>query len=169
MKPAVTGTIFQQNGVLTASSATLNIQTEVGNTYGATNVGTVISSIFDPHGVLVTKGSSQATVLPMSTATVMTTVQLDNVELWDITQPSMYTLVTTIQNATGDITDEYTTPFGVRKVVFDVNQGLLLNDNPVKAKGFCNHQDFAGVGTAVPDRINEFRVTKLQEMGTNAW
>jgi len=33
----------------------------------------------------------------------------------------------------------------------------------------CNHQDFAGTGTAVPDRVNEFRVQKLIEMGGNAW
>ena len=35
--------------------------------------------------------------------------------------------------------------------------------------GLCNHQDFAGCGVAVPDRVNMFRVQKLQEMGGNAW
>ena len=33
----------------------------------------------------------------------------------------------------------------------------------------CNHQDFAGVGTALPDRIEDFRVAKLQSFGANAW
>jgi len=52
---------------------------------------------------------------------------------------------------------------------FDANTGFYLNDRNVKVKGFCNHQDFAGCGTAMPDRVNRFRVQKLQEMGANAW
>jgi beta-galactosidase len=33
----------------------------------------------------------------------------------------------------------------------------------------ANHQDFAGVGVAVPDSLQIFRVSKLKEMGANAW
>jgi beta-galactosidase len=44
-----------------------------------------------------------------------------------------------------------------------------LNENNIKVRGMCNHQDFAGVGTALPDRINRFRVEKLQSFGVNAW
>ena len=34
-------------------------------------------------------------------------------------------------------------------------------------KGTCNHQDHAGVGAAVPDAVQYYRVRKLQEMGCN--
>ncbi len=33
----------------------------------------------------------------------------------------------------------------------------------------CQHQDFSGVGVAVPDSLEGFRVAKLKEMGANAW
>ena len=38
----------------------------------------------------------------------------------------------------------------------------------MKIKGTCNHQDHAGLGAALPDSVQSFRVRKLQEMGCNA-
>ena len=36
-------------------------------------------------------------------------------------------------------------------------------------KGTCNHHDFAGVGAALPDSLNRFRVSTLQDWGVTAW
>ena len=106
--------------------------------------------------------------------------QLINVSapsLWSIESPSLYTLLTTVQQ-TGSAdaaalsptdTDTVNTTFGIRRLRFDSNQGLFLNDQHVTVKGLCNHQDFGGCGVAVPDRINEYRVAALKEMGGNAW
>src|SRR6185503_13951136 len=60
------------------------------------------------------------------------------------------------------------TSFGYRTVRFDADEGLFLNDQPLKLKGTCNHQDHAGVGVAVPDSIHEFRIRRLKDMGCNA-
>jgi beta-galactosidase len=51
---------------------------------------------------------------------------------------------------------------------FDPGKGFFLNGKPVKVKGTCNHQDHAGLGVALPDAVQYFRVRKLQEMGCNA-
>ena len=65
-----------------------------------------------------------------------------------------------------DATD---TPFGIRTIRFDAEKGFFLNGKPVKIKGTCNHQDFAGVGVAMPDSLLYWRVKKLKEMGSNAY
>jgi hypothetical protein len=70
------------------------------------------------------------------------------------------------EDATADRVD---TTFGARRLRFDPDKGFFLNDLHVKIKGICNHQDFGGVGVAVPDRINAHRVRALKEMGANAW
>src|SRR5207302_5256728 len=44
---------------------------------------------------------------------------------------------------------------------------LLLNGKPVKVKGTCNHQDHAGLGVALPDAVQRYRIRKLKEMGSN--
>jgi beta-galactosidase len=43
-----------------------------------------------------------------------------------------------------------------------------LNGQRVQLKGTCDHQDHAGVGVALPDGVNEFRVEQLKKMGSNA-
>ena len=64
---------------------------------------------------------------------------------------------------------EKETVFGIRTVGFDPNNGFLLNGKPYRIYGTCNHQDHAGVGAAIPDALQEFRVKKLKEFGCNAY
>ena len=79
----------------------------------------------------------------------------------------MHTLVTTIRQ--GDtVVDRYETPFGIRTLRWDANEGFFLNGKRVQLKGTCNHQDHAGVGAAIPDELNIFRIEQLKKMGSNA-
>ena len=61
------------------------------------------------------------------------------------------------------------TPFGIRTIRFDAQQGFFLNGSRSKLLGTCNHQDHAGVGSALPDALQDFRIRKLKEMGSNAY
>ena len=89
-------------------------------------------------------------------------------ELWSVAPPSLYRVRTVVlQN--GKAVDESRTNCGFRTIRFDAEQGFFLNDQPLKLKGVCNHQDHAGVGVAVPDALWEFRLRRLQEMGVNAF
>ena len=65
--------------------------------------------------------------------------------------------------------DRYETPFGIRTLRFDANNGFFLNGQHLEIKGTCNHQDHAGVGAALPDRIQYYRIERLKEMGSNAY
>ena len=67
-------------------------------------------------------------------------------ESWLVRAPAMYSLTTSLVDPTGRIIDTVTTKFGIRQLIFDPDLGLLVNGRGVKAKGMCNHQDFAGVG-----------------------
>lgn len=87
---------------------------------------------------------------------------------WSVETPQLYRLVTTL-HLDGALVDRYETPFGIRSIRFDAQLGFFLNERPVKLLGTCNHQDHAGVGTAIPDRLNAWRVEQLQSMGSNAW
>jgi beta-galactosidase len=56
----------------------------------------------------------------------------------------------------------------VRQLRFDADHGFFLNGRHVKIQGVNMHQDHAGVGVAVPDRLFEWRLERLKEMGCNA-
>ena len=59
--------------------------------------------------------------------------------------------------------DRTETPFGIRTIKFDPNRGFFLNGKPVKTKGFCDHQQHAGLGVAIPDALWPWRLLKLKE------
>jgi beta-galactosidase len=88
--------------------------------------------------------------------------------LWSPESPNLYKLVTTVQSSQG-ILDRVETEFGIRNFAFDKDKGFLLNGQPYEIKGTCNHQDMAGVGAALPDGLQYFRIAKLKEMGDNAY
>jgi beta-galactosidase len=88
--------------------------------------------------------------------------------LWSIETPQLYRVVTEL--LVGDIViDRVETPFGIRTIAFDAERGFFLNGQSVKLLGTCNHQDHAGVGTAIPNALHAWRVAQLKGMGSNAW
>lgn len=89
-------------------------------------------------------------------------------QLWSPENPALYQLVTrVIWN--GEETETVVTEFGIKTAEFDAKRGFLLNGEPYLLKGTCNHQDFAGVGVALPDSLIEYKLKKLKEMGCNAY
>lgn len=87
--------------------------------------------------------------------------------LWDIDNPYLYTLQTSVQ-AGDKAVDRVRTPFGIRSSVFKSDSGYWLNGRNVKIKGVCLHHDGGAVGAAVPMGVWEYRLKKLKELGVNA-
>jgi len=91
---------------------------------------------------------------------------LASANLWSPETPNLYSAVVSVE-CEGKIRDAERVHFGVRSLRFDADKGFFLNGKSVKVKGTCNHQDHAGVGAAVPDRLQYYRVAVLKEMGSN--
>jgi beta-galactosidase len=88
--------------------------------------------------------------------------------LWSIETPQLYTLRAELLSGERLI-DSDEARFGIRSIRFDSERGFFLNGKSVKLLGTANHQDHAGVGTAIPDSLHRWRVAQLQSMGSNAW
>ena len=160
--------MFVKTTTLSGSNATVSIQTEVTNQGGsATSGATLTSTIYDATGNAVTSVTSPINI-PAGQSVVTTQSVSFAANLWSLENPYLYKLVTTVsnQNATADI---YNTPFGVRTVTISTTNGVLLNGKRVPLQGMCNHQDHAGVGTALPDRLQYYRLERLKQMGVNAY
>ena len=94
---------------------------------------------------------------------------VNDAELWSVPRPFLYTLMVRVLSASGAVLDTVNVTTGIRSVHFDADKGLLLNQEPVKVRGYCDHSNFGGVGGAVPDRVNLFRAQTLRATGGNAW
>lgn len=145
------------------------VETELGN-HGATpRQCSVVSVIRAPDGRIVAQASSAPiTVEPGVVQRVQQTLDLGTPAPWSPENPQRYTLSTRLLGD-GRPCDATTTHFGVRRLQFDPQRGLLLNGAAYKLHGTNNHQDHAGVGTAIPDRLHEWRLRQLKSMGCNAY
>jgi len=97
-----------------------------------------------------------------------TPIIISTPRLWSPESPQLYKLITTVRFDSKPV-DRQVTEFGIRTIAFDAEKGFLLNGKPYAIHGTCNHQDHAGVGAALPDALQYFRIKKLKEMGSNAY
>jgi len=150
------------------SSATLALATVVQNESKKTASSKVKWKIIDATGTVVDGAESPGEFIPAGCSSgYSATVKLSGPRLWSVDEPNLYYAVATVE-VDGSVRDAERVKFGIRTAVFDAAKGFFLNGMSLKIQGTCNHQDHAGVGSAVPDRLQWFRLAVLREMGCNA-
>ncbi|HVT98003.1 MAG TPA: glycoside hydrolase family 2 TIM barrel-domain containing protein, partial [Acidobacteriaceae bacterium] len=151
-----------------SGEAALSIRTEVENQSKSAHSIRVVSTVLDSSGRTVASAtSSPQNVADGAEQTYEQKLTVQRPQLWSLEERNLYKLVTELR-ADDATVDRYETPFGIRSITIDPQKGVFLNGQPVQIKGTCNHQDHAGIGAAVPDSVQYYRVRKLQEMGCNS-
>lgn len=146
--------------------AVLEVEAEVYNASVKQRQAEVRALIFDPAGVQVGEAVTTVNVPPQRSAASELTVELAGPALWTPEHPVRYRAE--LEIAGNGESDHYTQNFGIRTAVY-TREGLVLNGSPVELKGVCVHQDFAGVGIAMPDDILRYRLQRIKDMGGNAY
>lgn len=150
------------------AEARLTIHTTVKNDEPGAAVCDVVSEIVGPDGRVVQTLKGTQTIMGEGQETLTQETIVQHPQLWSLSAPRLYELRTTVLQD-GRAVDSTTTTFGIRTIRFDPDRGLFLNGRHVEIHGTANHQDFAGVGIAVPDSLQGWRVRQLKRMGCNAW
>jgi beta-galactosidase len=148
--------------------ANLTIQTTLRNEQLEAADCQIVSEILGPGGQSVKSVQTQASVPANGQSDTEQQTTIDKPQLWSIDSPNLYKLRTTVL-VNGAPVDSTTTTFGIRTIRYDADKGFFLNGKRVEIQGTANHQDFAGVGIAVPDSLQPWRVKQLKAMGCNAW
>ncbi len=152
------------------SRALLSVTAEVRNLSRCSQDAEIRVCLLDKEGREVTsaKGCGKKEVKPSYTVDYGAELTVETPRLWSTECPYLYTLRTEVL-CQGETVDVKETKVGIREVVFHKDRGLLLNGKEVKIKGVNMHQDNAGVGAAIPDALQLWRIRKLQEFGCNAY
>lgn len=166
-KQATNG-IFITTPQVNATSAT--VQVKGGFINGGSNRNLLVS-----HRILTMDGSVLAEQKKTVKATggqkvdfVQDFKDIKGQRLWSPDDPYLYRVVSTLTDATtGQKLDEVSNPLGFRWYSFDANDGFFLNGNPLKLIGTSRHQDYPGMGNALPDAMHVRDVELLKEMGGN--
>jgi beta-galactosidase len=153
---------------VSGNNATLTLATVVQNEGDKAESSRVKWQIVDAAGKTVATAEAPAQQVSADGSTTFTaTAKLANAALWSVENPDLYQAIVTVE-AGGKTRDAERVSFGVRTAKFTADKGFLLNGKQVKIMGTCNHQDHAGIGAALPDAMQWFRLAVLREMGGNA-
>ncbi len=146
----------------------VELETTLENSEYHTDAGRVRACLYDGDA-LISEAVSEETVCPADDkAASHTVLSVKNPERWDVDAPKLYTLKVELIRGE-EVIDTDSVRIGFRTVRVDAARGFFLNERPLKIKGTCNHQDHAGVGVAVPDSIQYYRIRRLKKMGSNAY
>ncbi|MCY2931801.1 MAG: DUF4982 domain-containing protein [Planctomycetota bacterium] len=150
-----------------AAAAVLTLRTTVENVSDTPARCQVSFTVVAPDGRTVAKAKTAAPVPAAGNKDIRQLLTVKKPALWSLEEPQRYRLIVEVR-AGKTLLDVQETAFGIRTVEFSATKGFLLNGQVVKLKGVCCHQDHAGVGMALPDSLQEFRIRRLLDMGCNA-
>ena len=122
--------------------------------------------ILDPEGKPVAS-VSQRIKKPSGNLVLTARVKVLEPMLWDVDTPSLYAVQTRLLDKNGAVIDTRRSSFGIRTFRFDPEKGFFLNGRQLKLVGTNRHQDFAGMGNALPDEMHLRDVRLIKEMGGN--
>jgi beta-galactosidase len=144
------------------------IETTLENHAPAEQHITLKQTIIGPDNRVV--GSCQQDAIIPALGSIMTNqhIIVENPQLWSCDTPALYRVETSLLQGNNCL-DRSEATFGYRSLRFCPDTGFYLNDVPIKIKGACNHQDHAGLGLALPDKVNQYRIQRLKDLGCNAY
>jgi beta-galactosidase len=154
--------------------AALSLGTLVRNEGNQPVKCSVLWVVLDASGKLVAKVvSPEQTVDAEASASFTANTSFADPALWSPDAPNLYSAEVSVepqQSTRQDLQryDAERVSFGIRDLKWDADKGFFLNGKSVKIKGTCNHHDHAGVGAALPDRLQWYRIGVLKDMGGNA-
>ncbi len=152
---------------VTATSATVKVETTLENHTAAAVQPEVETTLRDPKGKEVAKLRMSFAVPANGSQPGVATITIAQPELWDVKSPQLYTAVTHVFVA-GKLVDSTETPFGIRTFEFTANDGFHLNGRRVQLYGVCLHSDLGPLGMAFNTRAMERELQIMQDMGVNA-
>ena len=161
--------IFITTPVVSANNAIVNIKGAFVNGSNSKKKLVISHKIYDAEGKLFGEQNSQVVLdAGQKTDFVQVFKNIKGQHLWSIEDPYLYRVVSTIADAaTNQKLDETVNPLGFRWFVFDADKGFFLNGKYVKLIGASRHQDYKGLGNALPDAMHVQDVVLLKQMGGN--
>lgn len=157
------------HSVLKGKDAIVSIETEVHNSNLFSTNASFYSYVTDRNGKILGKTKDQKITLGAEKSIAINQkINIKNARLWALEDPYLYRVVSVIKSG-NRILHEKKTKFGIKTIKFDSNEGFFLNGKHIKIQGTNNHQDHAGIGSALPDFMQYYRINLLKKMGSNAY
>lgn len=155
---------------LITGEATIKVDLKIRNHAKTNFTGRVRSFLIEPQNqesIEVTSGQEFEILADSSTVeTFEFSLQPNNVQLWDINSPNVYTIVTQVITYDNKVIHESSDRFGIRKIEVQGDK-LLLNGKELYLNGFNRVSDHWAYGQTEPDHLVKFDIDAMKAMGGN--
>lgn len=123
--------------------------------------------VIDKNNIVIYCEKNEPEILDSDNPLFSAKFKLEDISLWDIDNPYLYTLeAELIQEDT--ILDKESINFGFRRFCFEPDKGFFLNGRGMKLKGVCLHHDLGSLGAAVNKYALRRQLIIMKDMGVNA-
>lgn len=153
---------------LQEKNATVYVKVPILNTSDNAQDCTVETYITTRDGRKITTTSSKNTYFLQGTEKlIQQKLTVPDASLWSVDSPYLYRVINLLKQK-GKVIDSTIHKIGIRTITVEP-EGVFVNGKHVKLLGVNCHQDHAGVGTALPDYLQYYRIQLLKTMGVNAY
>jgi beta-galactosidase len=161
--------IYITTPLVDAKSATVQVSAGIDNDSTITKKVRLLTMVKNKAGKVINSVSQVVAVDPGNSQRIVQPLMIiKNPILWSPESPYLYKVVSEIREfATDKVLDIKTHPLGLRWFHFDAARGFFLNGKSCKLVGTSRHQDFKGLGNAIPDSITIKDIMLLKKMGGN--
>ncbi|MEO7049938.1 MAG: beta-galactosidase GalA [Ferruginibacter sp.] len=163
---------FANDGIFISSlvkqnNTVVNIEADIENQNPSSGSCSVYSYLTDRNGKKITQTKEQVIGISQNgNSKIKQQLNISKPVLWDLENPYLYRVISIIKQ-NGKVIDSINNRIGIRTIEIK-NTGVYLNGKYIKIKGTNNHQDHAGVGSAMPDYLQYYRTYLLKNIGSNA-
>lgn len=154
---------------VSAEKASVRVRSMLSNTASLNQKLQLKTTLYDPKGKIVSSRLMPVNLKGAVNETIHQDLEVvSRPELWSPSSPALYSVVCSIIDLKSKtVIDEISSTIGFRWFKFDAAQGFFLNGQPLKLMGSSRHQDYKGLGNAVPQALQIKDVELLKAMGGN--
>ncbi|MCW3092318.1 MAG: Beta-galactosidase Arabinogalactan endo,4-beta-galactosidase [Ferruginibacter sp.] len=150
------------------NKATIHVETTIQNEAPSLAGCMVVTNVIDRNGKLVATSKGEAISLNVNESKkAIQNINITNPSLWSLDDPYLYRIEVKLISQ-GNVIDTKQLRFGIRTIEIKPN-GVFLNGKYVQLHGVNCHQDHAGLGAALPDYLQYYRIGLLKNLGVNAY
>ncbi|MDO4269698.1 MAG: S-layer homology domain-containing protein [Eubacteriales bacterium] len=161
------GGILVEYPAVSAETAMVSPKTHIRNETNAAQNVTLKSELFDRDSTSVGSATETKEITANGDYTFDQDISVTNPRLWDLDDPYLHTLVSTV-TVNGTEVDRVETTVGIRKFTIDREKGLLINGEVAPLlSGGNRHQDYPIIGNAAPDSLQYRDAVEFKQAGFN--
>jgi len=148
------------------TEARTNVTVKLANFSSKTRRLTLETEVFDKDGNAVLRSDKKLKLNSGISEIEINLHRLKNPHLWSPDLPNLYTVEVRLMNDK-NIIDSITEKFGYRWFEFKKQGPFILNGERLLLRGTHRHEEWAGLGNALPNELHRKDMQMIKEMGAN--